>query len=242
MAAHDPAWPDKVMSAALLVMMGGLLGLAFVSLRMMDATINVSNAPLLEDWPTGFMLVASLAALVLGIFAYIHQAWALTALGIVANVVSLGFLGISTILGIIAIWPLVRAFMEGEEVRLDHRRVHAHAWPDKAIMASAMLSSGASVLLVHGLLLAFGRIEGPFGLPAVAWGAVQLAAFAFVLIAARQAFHLRRVWVAWVAAGVLIVMVPFYVVGPVLGVATCLFLWHAEREGEFVDEQTPATA
>lgn len=239
MPAHDPVWPDKIMAAALLVVMGGILGAAFVVLRWSGATVHLDAAPLLEDWPNGLILTACASAVVLGVFGYIHQSWLLTSLGILADVVSLGFLGISSLIGLVAVWPLVRSFAEGEETRLDRRRMHAHQWPDKAILASTLLTVGAVVALVHGILLVTDRVAAPEELPDRLWGAVSLLAGVVAAVAARQVFHMRHVWIAWTAVALLALCAAFYFAGPGIALVVALYLWLAQREGEFLGTLAP---
>lgn len=231
---HDPEWPDKVMAGALLVTIAGLLGLLYVAVRAAGATLGEDVPAVLQDYPLEVTTAGAMASVVLGIGGYRYQSTLLVGTGIGASVLSVGMLGVSSIIGLAAAWPLVRSYVEGEETRLDHRVVSPRRWPDKAVMASVLLAAGGAVSLVQASLLFAGGFE-PLVLKdmPLLWGVFSLAAASLAWVAARQAFYVTHPRLGTFAASLTILAAGFYVVGPVLGAGALAYLSLAHREDEF---------
>lgn len=221
------------MAAALFVIIAGLLAMVHGVLILSGVTIGEAVPSVLAGIPAWWLLATGATAAALGIFAYIHQAWLLTAWGIITALLSFGLLGTSSVVAVIAIWPFIRSFVEGEETRLDFKRMHSHEWPDKAIMASVVIASAGALAIIQTVLLAAGRIE-PVAGPTWAWLAWSAAAGVLSLVAARHVFHLRNAWLGWTASIVAIVTMAFWIIGPMLAVVAMIYLALATKEAEFI--------
>ncbi len=237
---HAPEWPDKILVAALLALTAGMLAVMQGTLTAAGASWSQDQSLFVYYVPTWWVLVTGVLAAILGGFAYRQQSWLLTVLGLLAGAVSFGMLGASTLLCVLAIWPLIRSFQEGEETHLDIHRVHAHEWPDKAIMASVFLTTAAALSLLQAGLLAADRITAPLLASRPMTMAVFSAVAGLVGIAgARDAFNLRRAWTSWFGAGLTLAASAFYVIGPAFALAAMLFMGLAYREAEFLVHSTP---
>ncbi len=234
-AGHVANWPDKILSSALLVMVAGALAILHGALELGGASFADDTAFFLYDIPAWWLLALGGVTTVLGFLAFRHQAWLLTVAGIVTGVWSFGLLGASSLLCLVAVWPLIQSFREGEETHLDRHRMHGHQWPDKAIMAAVLIAAGGAVSLIQGALLFADRLSPPFFAASPGtWAVASIVAGLFAFYAGREVFHLRHPWTGWLASGLLVAAAGFYVVGPVLGVAALIYLGLAEKEAEFL--------
>lgn len=237
---HAPEWPDKILVAALLALTSGLLAVMQGALKAAGASWSQDGSLFLYYVPTWWLLATGAGATILGGLAYRQQSWVLTVLAMLIGGISFGMLGASTLLVLLAIWPLVRSFQEGEETHLDLHRIHAHEWPDKAIMASVFLTTAGALSLMQAGMLAFDRIAAPIlpGQP-LTWAVFSGVAGLVAIAGARDAFNLRRAWTSWFGAALTLVAAAFYVIGPAFALAAMLFMGLAYKEAEFLLHRKP---
>lgn len=233
-AHHEREWPDKVVFSALLLMAGGLLGAFYAALRMTDASINVGGLILFDAFAPAWILSFSAATFILGLLGYRYQAWVWCTTGAVTAVLSMGFFGLVPLLGLAAGVLLIVAAIEGEEMKHDEHTVPASQWPDKAIIASLLLTILGLAAFLEAMLLFADRYSAPYldGSPALL-GVLALAVTAVCLVAARQSFRQQKELLAWVGTGLGVLLAPFWIIGPILGISAMVFLGLAGREQEF---------
>jgi hypothetical protein len=231
---HDPEWPDKAMFAALLLIMGGILGLLVEGLRMVATVENNLPDGILASYPNWLSASMSAVTLLFGILCFRTQAAVFGYTGAVAGLFSLAYSGLVPFLSILAIGMLIKSHLEGEETRNDGIKLHSSLWPDKAMAASLFMVVGGSTAGVQGIAIAMDNYEPVVldAMPAVAI-LVDLVAFVFCLFAARRVYHLRNPWLGTAAAVVCIVTLALYVIGPIFGAVILLFMALARRENEF---------
>lgn len=236
-AGQDPAWPDKAMFAALLLILAGLAGLSFRLVRPM-MVVDESDLPGIGDPLATATTVLCAATLLLGVWSFLRQAaWAAYG-GAAAAVASLGMYGLVPLFGLAAFVAMALSRREGEETRDDDVQVPALQWPDKAMASSLFLVVVAGVAITQGVLLLLGRYD-PILLDDATWaGVLGLAIGALCLAAAREAYHVRRPWLAWAAFILSFATVGFYLIGPLYALAGMVLLGLAHHEGEF-DEFAP---
>ena len=239
---HPPEWPDKIMFAAMLCIIAGALGAAFAFLRLVGLRIDSDVSDLLYIMPAAASLVLSLATMALGIHGVRHQAAIWVTLAIVSGVLSMGMLGLTPLLCLIAVWFLVRSHAEGEETDHDERILHASLWPDKALAASMLLFVGGIVSLFQAFLLFVDDFNMPRELdgilPFFAGGC--FVAGIWSLYASFEVYRLRRAWTGYLAAALNVLTIAFFVAGPALALAAFVFLQKARGEDEFEGAATPA--
>lgn len=229
---HDPAWPDKAMFAAYLLILGGALGLAVEGLRFVGTVQDNLPSGLLENYPHWLSTVLAGVTLIFGIVCLRTQAAVFGYTGAVAGLFSLAYSGLVPFLSFLAIIMLVRSWREGEETRNDGIKLHASSWPDKAMAASLFMVVAAGTTAVQAFAIARGDSE-PLWLAVAAGLVLDTAITIFLLIAARRVYHLRNPWLGEVAAVAAALSMSLVVLGPVLGVAILVFMLLARREDEF---------
>lgn len=238
---HPAEWPDKVMFAAMLVVIAGALGSVFALLRLTGLRIDRGLSDLLYITPPTLSLVLSGAMIVLGVSAIRHQAAVWVWLAIVAGILSMGMIGFVPLLSLAAIAFLVRSRMEGEETTLDARTVAPSVWADKALAASLLLFVGGLVSLFQALLLFNDNMTAPVLATAPAMLATaSLVAGAWCLYASFEVYRLRRAWTGYVGAALGAASLGFLALGPALAVGAFLLLQRARAESEF--DGAPAAA
>ncbi|MEK6985455.1 MAG: hypothetical protein AABX89_03610 [Candidatus Thermoplasmatota archaeon] len=236
-SGHDPEWPDKAMFAALLLIVGGAIGLLVEILRLV-ATVNEPVVPgILEDYPTFLSALFAGLTLLFGILALRTHAMLWGLLGVATAFASLAYFGFVPFLGLVALAMLIKSKLEGEETRNDGITLHASQWPDKAMAASLFLFVGGAVILVQAILILLDNFQ-----PVILKGMeafvvpLDLAAALFCFGAAREVYKLRRSWLGTVGAIACIATLGLYALGPALGVLAIVLLRLADKEGEFDPE------
>ncbi len=238
---HDPKWPDKVIFAAMLVVIAGALGATFAVLQLAGATIGAGVSSFLLITPPVVALPLCLAMIGLGVYAIRYQAaiWVRIAIGV--GIASMGMLGVVPLLSLLAIVFLRMSRSEGEETVHDEHVMAASMWPDKALAASLLILVSAVVALFQAGLLFGANFTAPiFKANPSILGLLDLAIGFWGLYAAHEVFHLRRAWAGYVAGGLAVLSLGFWVFGPILGVGAIMLLTQAEAEREFVDEEATA--
>lgn len=226
-------WPDKHLYAALLLSIGAIIGALFATAAYAipvtlsnDVKTNVAG----WNWPFGVLLPA--IALPLAVAAYrLRKPW----LGFVAagiEVASFGALGVSSLLGLVAIGFLIRARAEGEHANPATRGLHARHWPDKSLAASLLFAVAGLSLLVWGAVLVTGSLVLHF-LDHMLWGVASLAAGLIALAGAVLSYRQRSFGFCVGAAVAVGMSLGFVVVGPALAMGAAVFLAQAKGEGEF---------
>lgn len=232
---HPPEWPDKVMFAAMLQVMGGTLGAIFALLQL--AGLKIDDGVLIHVGivDAGPALVLSLATLALGLYGIRHQAALWVWLAIATGVLSVGMIGLVPILSFVAIGFLLRSRMEGEETKHDHRTVPASLWPDKALAASLLLFVGGLVALVQAFVVYADLVILPTMLRDLPMAVAFVSAIAglWSVYASFEIYRLHRIWVGYVAAALELVSLAFLVVGPALAISAFVLLQKARGENEF---------
>ncbi len=246
-AGHDPAWPDKAMFAALLLILAGVIGLAFQLVKPL-MTIDEARMPsiMANEW-TSYELMLCGATVLFGILSLRRQAATFAYLGAACAIASLAVYGLLPLFGLLAILAMVKSHLEGEETRNDGIQMHSRNWPDKALAASLFLLVVACISLLQGTMILLENFE-PILLKeqyAVA-GSLGIIAGIVGIIASREVFHLRRPWVGWLGATLGLATLGFFLIGPLLAVTAMGLLMLAHKEDEFLSPdgqaaQTPST-
>lgn len=234
---QDPAWPDKAMFAALLLILAGLAGLAFRLVRPL-LTIDESDLPGIGDPTATLTTVLCAATLLLGLWSFLRQAAWAAYTGAVTAVASLAIYGLVPLLGLAAFAAMALSRREGEETRDDDVQVPALLWPDKAMASSLFLVVVAGIAITQAVFILRGRYDPLLLDDATLAGALGLAIGLLCLVAARETYHVRRPWLAWTAFVLSFATVGFYLIGPLYALAGMVLLALAHHEGEF-DEFAP---
>lgn len=238
---HPPEWPDKVMYAAMLQVMGGILGAIFALLQLAGLRVDeevLRHVGIVGPAPA---LVLSLATLVLGMYGIRHQAALWVWIAVATGILSVGMLGLVPLLSLVAMGFLLRSRAEGEETRHDLRTLHASLWPDKALAASMLLFVGAGVSLIQAYVVARDAILLPTLLRDVpiVLAFVSAAAALWSFYASFEVYRLRRAWTGYVSAGLTFLSLGFALIGPAIAIATIVLLRKAAAEAEFEEAATP---
>jgi hypothetical protein len=241
---HKPHWPDKAMFSSIMLILAGGMGLLFESLRSV-ASIGHQVPDWLKAVPVWYTIPLSIATLVLGFVSLRTQRQRYSYIGCAAGVLSCGFFGLMTILSLIAVFLLFKAHREEENLRGGVHRMHSSEWPDKALAASLFILVAGVMTFLQGSMILIGSFDPvPFNVPWVS-GPFDILAGLVSAYAAREIYHLRRPTIGYVAAGLSIVGLGFYAIGPLLGGTAAILIWLAGREHEFVapgsHAGTPAT-
>ena len=239
---HPPEWPDKIMFAAMLQVMGGALGALFALLQLAGLKVDEEILRHVGIVDAGPALALSILTLAFGLYGIRHQAsvWVWIAIG--TGVASVGMLGLVPLLSFVAIGFLIRSRAEGEETKHDENILHASLWPDKALAASMLLFVGGGVSLVQAYVIANDAVLLPAILNDVpmALAIVSLIAGLWSLYASFEVYRLRRAWTGYVSVGLTFMSLSFALVGPALAIATLTLMRKASAENEF--EEAVATA
>lgn len=223
------------MYAAMIQVMGGILGTIFALLQLAGLSIDeevLRHVGIVGPIPA---LLLSLATLALGVYGIRHQASVWVWIAIVTGILSVGMLGLVPLLSLAAVGFLVRSRAEGEETRHDGTILHASLWPDKALAASMLLFVGGGVSLVQAYVIAQDAILLPTILRDVPIVLALLSAAAGIwsLYASFEVYRLRRAWTGYVSVGLTFMSVAFALIGPVFAIVTVVLLRRAAAEGEF---------
>lgn len=233
-SGHDPAWPDKAMFSAILLILAGFVGAAFELSRPLIEVDQERLPTVFTDEIPGYTLAVCLATLAAGVLSLRRQAASFAYLGALLAVLSLGVFGLVPGLGILAAAMMVKSHLEGEETRDDGVELEGSRWPDKAMAASLFLVVVGAIALTQGLLLLGGRFDPiVWGSPALAgWLVLGVAALCFA--GAREVYHVRRPWAGWAGLVLGVGTLGFYAIGPVMALAGMVLLLLAHREQEFI--------
>jgi hypothetical protein len=232
---HDPAWPDKQLFAAILLILAGAVGTAFRLLLPFNTVRQESLPVVFTDEIAGYTLALCLATMVAGVLSLLRQAAVFAYLGAVFAIASLAVYGLVPFLGLLAIAMMVKSHLEGEETRDDGVELNVSLWPDKAMAASLFMVVVGAIAVTQGLLMFAGRFD-----PILLTGQRTLAASIGVgvgllgFVAAREVYHVRRPWLGWVALALGMATMGFYLLGPVLAAIGFILLALAHREQEFL--------
>lgn len=226
-------WPDKHLYAALLLLLAALIGGGFAVVAYVVPVTFARDLPTDVagwNWPFGILLPA--IAFPLAVASYrMRRPW----MGFVAagiELVSVGALGVSSLLAIAAIGFLLRARAEEEHLNPATRDLHPHHWPDKSLAASLLFVVATIGLLVWGSMLLSGSVSVR-SMDLTLWGIASLLAAVVAGIGAVFCYR-QRTYGACVAAAVAVALsFGFVIVGPALAIGAGLLLYHARREGEF---------
>ncbi|MHB8606237.1 MAG: hypothetical protein ACYDCK_13385 [Thermoplasmatota archaeon] len=234
-------WPDKRLYGSILLLVTSLLGALFALMQLaVDVRLGPNVPAVLRDASPTNALVLSIVAAV-GAYVALRQrktTWAFV--GAVAGVLSFGFLGVASLVSLIAFVFLVLARMEGEDENPETLALDRMQWPDKALSASLVLLLAGVFALAWGYGLVSDSVvlsipsSETFGLFTILVGLVDLAAAAML---SRQ----RAPMLGFAAAVGSILAFSLYVIGPILGVTALVLLVQAKREDEF-EEDAPGHA
>jgi hypothetical protein len=240
---HDPAWPDKALFAAILLILAGAVGAAFQLARPLIEVDQDRMPSIFTDEIPYYTLALSGLVLLSGVLSLRYQAALPAYVGAVLGVASLGVFGLVPALSVLAVAMLVKSHLEGEETRLDGHELHPSQWPDKAMASSLLLVVVGGIAATQGLLILAGDFDPlVLGNSTVA-GVAGLAVGLLALVAARQVYHLRTPWLGWLAFAGGLATLGFYLLGPVLALVGMLMLGLAHREHEFLvhGDEAPAS-
>lgn len=224
-------WPDKRLYACTILIVGGLSGMAFdVVLWTIQPRFDKAFPQVLVDaWPSASFVLSFLAV----IFAFASLRARRNLWGYVASVlgfISLGTLGVETLLALGAFAFLVASSQEGEDHGPD---LHARMWPDKSLAAALLSYISAITSLVWATVLLAGIVEIGSAPVSVGLGVVGLAAAGLQAYAARRMSVQQAPGLSVLANVVSIAAFSFYLVGPVLAIAGLVLLKLAASEDEF---------
>jgi hypothetical protein len=231
---HDPAWPDKAMFAAILLILAGFVGAAFELARPLIEVDQERLPTVFTDDIPGYTLGLCLATIVAGVLSLRRQAALFAYVGAVLAMLSLGVFGLVPGLGLLAVATMVKSHLEGEETRDDGVELSGSLWPDKAMAASLFLVVVGAIAMTQGILMLAGRFDP------IVWQSAALAGWLAVAVAvgcfaaARELYHVRRPWMGWVAFVLGVGTLGFYAIGPVMALVGMLLLGLAHREQEFI--------
>lgn len=229
---HD-VWPDKSLFGAVMLFITGLVGVAFVAFSAYVDVVFSERVPrILRDYPPLLTLLLSFAAFVCAAVSLRQRDtnWAFA--GALAGVLSLGLLGVGSVLSLIAAVFLVLSRLEREDYTPETLRLTADQWPDKSLAASLLMFMAGVVALLWGGGLTIGLVSLDLGATLIL-GQASLLAGLVCLFAALQLYFQRGLWVGALAAVGGIATVGFYVVGPLLSLAALVLIVLAHREQEF---------
>jgi hypothetical protein len=230
---HEAQWPDKLIFAALLLIVAGSFGLLYAALRSTGATIGPNLPAFLRDYPVWAIFLGSAVTLAGGWAGFRFQ-WALACwVGVAAAIASMGFLGLVPALAFIAAGMLVVSILEGEKTGF-HGRTEAHEWPDKAIQASLFLVIGGVFAAAQAGLQYAGVFDAILwkDMPWI-WATFSAVAALVMVAGGVQCFRLRGARLGMIGAGLGILAASFYVVGPIMGLLALNAIRLAHRENEF---------
>lgn len=138
-------WPDKRLYGATLLLVTGITGLIY---GIAASTFDISYSARVPDWlaayPSWLTTLGSAAAALLAIRSLQTQRALPGILGAAAGTFALGFLGIGSLLALVALGFLLQSLREAEEVPAS-RALPADMWPDKTLAASVLLLVAGAV-------------------------------------------------------------------------------------------------
>lgn len=232
---HPPEWPDKVIFAALLQVMGGILGASFALLQLAWLRVDEEILRHVGIVDAGPALILSISTSLLGIYGIRHQASVWVWMAVATGVLSVGMLGLVPLLSFVAVGFLLRSRAEGQETKHDETILRPSLWPDKALAASVLLFVGGGVSLVQAYVIASDALLLPTVLhdAPMALAVVGVSAGLWSLCASFEVYRLRRAWTGYVSVGLLFTSLASMLIGPALAIATHFLMRKASAEREF---------
>lgn len=224
-------WPDKRLYACTILIVAGLAGMAFDLVLWTIQPRFAKGFPqvLVDAWPSA-SFVLSLFAVALAFLSLRLRRNALAFASAALGFISLGSLGVESLLSLVALGFLFASSRENEDHGPD---LHVRLWPDKSLAAALIAYVSALTALVWaGILLAGIVVIGSTTL-SLALGAIGLVAAGLQTMAARSLARQQSPRLAVVASLVSAAAFSFYVVGPMLAVAGLVLLKLADNEDEF---------
>lgn len=222
--------------------MTGVTGLVYgVAAALFDFNYSTHVPTWIAAYPAWAMTLASTLAALLAVRSLQTRRAAPGIAGAVAGVLALGFLGIGSLLALIALAFLVQSIREGEEVPAS-RTLGADLWPDKTLAASAVLLVAGAINVAWGAALLWNAVFEDlavaalptYGVNAHLLGAATLAAGLLGLAGALLNQYQRAPVVGIAGAIASAATLAGVFVTPLLGGAALVLVVLGMREHEFV--------
>ena len=105
---HVPEWPDKAMFAALLLILGGALGILVEGLRQIATVKSGLPSGILDLYPSQLSLAMSGFTLIFGILSLRAQAALWGYLGAATGLLSFAYSGLVPLLRLVALGMLLK--------------------------------------------------------------------------------------------------------------------------------------
>lgn len=226
-------WPDKLLYGTIVLVVTGLVSLLYTGFAVASDVDYGGAVPReLEDFPPSATAGLSVLAMALGAAGWLWRNTNLSLPGAAAGVLSLGLLGLASVLGVLAAVLFVLARLEGEDTHHPSLGLTRHHWPDKSLAASALLVINGLATTGWGLIIALDGVSVAMDNPqGVGLGLALLGAF---MLGCARMLHYQKAPVAGVGAAIGGVFgLAFFIVGPLLGLGTLLLLALAQGEREF---------
>ncbi len=235
-------WPDKRLYGATLLLVTGITGLIYgIAAGVFEISYSDRVPAWMAAYPAWAMTLASTLAALLAIRSLHTRRAAPGIVGAVAGVLAMGFLGIGSLLALIALAFLVQSIREGEEVPAS-RDLAADLWPDKTLAASAILLVAGAINMAWGVALGWNALFEDltvaalptYGLPGLVVGAATLVAGILGIAGAALNQHQRAPVLGVVAAVASAATLAGVFVTPLLGGAALVLVVLGLREHEYV--------
>lgn len=170
-------WPDKRLYGATLLLVTGITGLIYgIAAGVFEISYSNRVPAWMAAYPAWAMTLGSTVAALMAIRSLHTRRAAPGIVGAVAGVLALGFLGIGSLLSLVALAFLVQSKREQEEVPAA-RSLAADLWPDKTLAASVLLLVAGAINAAWGSALLWGLAALPtYGMDARLIGGLILAA------------------------------------------------------------------
>lgn len=149
-------WPDKRLYGATLLLVTGGTGLVYgIAAGLFEISYSNRVPAWMAAYPAWAMTLGSTVAALLAVRSLQTRRATPGIAGAVAGVLALGFLGIGSVLSLIALAFLVQSKREQEEVPAA-RSLTADLWPDKTLAASVLLLVAGAINAAWGSALVWG--------------------------------------------------------------------------------------
>lgn len=235
-------WPDKRLYGATLLLVTGMTGLIYgVAAGIFEINYSSRVPTWMATYPAWAMTLASALAALMAIRS-LHTGRATPGIvGAIAGVLALGFLGIGSLLALVALAFLVQSIREGEEVPAS-RTLAADLWPDKTLAASAILLVAGATNVAWGAALSWNALFEDwavaalptYGLDGLLLGAATLVAGLLGIAAALLSQKQRAPALGVAGAVASAATMAGVFVTPLLGAAALVLVVLGLREQEFV--------
>jgi hypothetical protein len=235
----DPAWPDKAMFAALLLITGGLLGLGVEGLRSVATVKDHLPTGILTDYPQWLSAAMAALTVVFGVLCHRTQGALFGYLGAASGLLSFAYDGLVPFLSLLAIIMLIRSKIEGEETKVDGIILKAALWPDKAMAASLFMVVGGAVTLFQGIAIATHHYDPVILSSRLLAVVIDLVAGIACMAFAVPVYHLRQSYLGEVGGVLTFCTFGLILLGPAIGLVIFTYMFLARHEDEF--NTPPAT-